>query len=185
MKKQPEITKATKQDFIYAFCDYYKEMPVEKITVKEIAQKAGYSRVTFYNYFKDPYDLLSYIEEEFTSHITKEINHNIKEDKILDNFLFTFDKLINENELYSQILLNNPNNSHFLNHLKDSLIPILMKSFGISSDNKKAVYAFEFYIPGVISLISHWIKNKEEISLEELAILVKGILEDGLLSQLK
>ncbi|MBQ8625170.1 MAG: TetR/AcrR family transcriptional regulator [Agathobacter sp.] len=49
MKKQPEITDATRQAFIDVFCEYYLERPIEKITVKEISEKAGYSRVTFYN----------------------------------------------------------------------------------------------------------------------------------------
>ena len=38
MKKQPEITEATRKDFIYAFCECYKESPIEKITVKEISE---------------------------------------------------------------------------------------------------------------------------------------------------
>ena len=85
MKKQPEITEATRKDFIYAFCEYYKERPIDKITVKEISEKAGYSRVTFYNYFKDPYDLLNQIEEEFVSNLTTAISDNIEQDKVLDN----------------------------------------------------------------------------------------------------
>ena len=184
MKKQPEITEATRRDFICAFCDYYLERPIEKITVKEISEKAGYSRVTFYNYFKDPYDLLNYMEEEFISCIINEISSNIEQNKILDNFVFTFDKLVNENELYSQVLLNNPHNSQFSNRLRKRMIPLAMKSFGIASDNKRASYAFEFYIPGVISVMTRWMQNKKDMPIEELAKLIKGILQEGLLSQL-
>lgn len=184
MKKQPEVTEATRKDFICAFCEYYLERPIEKITVKEIAEKAGYSRVTFYNYFKDPYDLLTYIEEEYISCIMKEISCNVEQNKILDNFLYTFDKLINENELYSQVLLNNPHSLQFINRLKERLIPLVMKSFGISPDNKKALYAFEFYMPGVIAVLSRWMQNRRDIPIEELAKIIKGILQEGLLSQL-
>lgn len=184
MKKQPEITEATKKDFIYAFCEYYKERPIEKITVKEIAEKAGYSRVTFYNYFKDPYDLLNQIEEEFISNFSKAISENIEQNKLLDKFLYTFDKLINENEMYSQILLNNPYNLQFSKRLQDIIIPLALKNFKISSDNKKAIYAFEFYIPGVISMITSWMKKQRDISIEELGGIIKGILKEGLLAQL-
>ena len=113
MKKQPEITESTRRDFISAFCEYYREKPIEKVTVKEISEKAGYSRVTFYNYFKDPYDLLNQIEEEFILNFTKAIHDNIEQDRLMDNFLYTFDKLINENEMYSQILLTNSHNLQF------------------------------------------------------------------------
>lgn len=62
MKKQPEITDETRKNFVEAFCTLYQKIPVEKITVKEIAEKAGYSRVTFYSYFSNPYDVLNYME---------------------------------------------------------------------------------------------------------------------------
>ena len=184
MKKRPEMTEATKSDFIYAFCECYKERPIEKITVKEISEKAGYSRVTFYNYFKDPYDLLNQIEEEFISNFTKAISDNIEQNKLLDNFLYTFDMLINANEMYSQVLLNNSYNLQFSKRLQDSIIPLALKKFEIFPDNKKAIYAFEFYIPGVISMITHWMKNHRDIPIEELAGIIKGILKEGLLTQL-
>ncbi len=185
MKKQPEITEATRKDFIYAFCECYKESPIEKITVKEISEKAGYSRVTFYNYFKDPYDLLNQIEEEFISNFTKAIHNNIEKNRFLDNFLYTFDELINQNELYSQILLNNSYNLQFSKRLQDIVIPLALKNFKISQDNKKAIYAFEFYIQGVVSMITSWMKNEKDMSIEELGSIIKGILKDGLLAQLR
>ena len=184
MKKQPEITEATKRDFIRAFCEYYRERPIEKITVKEISEKAGYSRVTFYNYFNDPYDLLNQIEQEFISNFTKEIRCNIEQDKLLDNFLYTFDKLINDNEMYSQILLNNSYNVQFSKRLQENIIPLALRNFNISPDNKKAIYAFEFYIPGVISMITSWMKNGKDMPLEELGGIIKGILKEGVLAQL-
>lgn len=184
MKKQPEITEATKKDFICAFCEYYKERPIEKITVKEISEKAGYSRVTFYNYFKDPYDLLNQMEEEFILRFAKAIGNNIEQNRLLDNFLYTFDKLINENEMYSQILLNNPYNLQFSKRLQDIFVPLAMKNFKIAPDNKKAIYAFEFYIHGVVSMITRWLKNERDLSIEELGSIIKGILKEGLLAQL-
>ncbi len=184
MKKQPEITETTRRDFISAFCEYYREKPIEKITVKEISEKAGYSRVTFYNYFKDPYDLLNQIEEEFISNFTKAIHDNIEQDRLMDNFLYTFDKLINENEMYSQILLNSSYNLQFSKQLQDIIIPLALRNFKISPDNKKAIYAFEFYIPGVISMITSWMKNERNIPIEELGSIIKGILQEGLFTQL-
>lgn len=101
----------------------------------------------------------------------------------MDNFLYTFEKLINENEMYSQILLNNSFNLQFSKHLQESIIPLALRSFNISPDNKKAIYAFEFYIPGVISMIASWMKNERDIPIEELGNIIKGILKDGLLTQ--
>lgn len=47
---QKEITK---NNLIEAFWSIYKVKPLPKITVKEITDKAGYNRGTFYTYFSD------------------------------------------------------------------------------------------------------------------------------------
>jgi len=184
MNKQPEITEATRKDFIHAFCECFQDRPIEKITVKEISEKAGYSRVTFYNYFKDPYDLLSQIEEEFASNFINAIHDNVEQNRLLDNFLYTFDKLITENEVYSRILLNPSYNPRFAQRVQERAIPVILKTFQIPEDNKKAFYAFEFYTPGIISMITSWIKNQRDLSIEELGSIIKGVLKDGILPQI-
>lgn len=45
--------------------------PIEKITVTDIVREAGITRSTFYVYFEDVYDVLSYIEANLTEHLPK------------------------------------------------------------------------------------------------------------------
>ena len=184
MKKQPEITEATKRAFILAFCELYRENPIERITVKAIAEKAGYSRVSFYNYFHDPYDLLAYIENEFIGYIADEITANLRRDKALDNFIVSFIRLVSGQELYSRVLLLGTNSSRFTDQIKRRLLPLFLCAFGLSPHNNKAVYVFEFYLPGIISIITHWMRSGQDLPVEELAALVEGILKKGVLSQL-
>ena len=63
MHKQAEITERTKQNLIEAFWSIYLTKRIEKITVKEITNKAGYNRGTFYEYFQDIYEVLEVIED--------------------------------------------------------------------------------------------------------------------------
>lgn len=184
MTKQSEFTDVTRRAFIEAFCFYYQQAPIERITVKELAQKAGYSRSTFYNYFTDPYDLLNYIENDFICSIYRQLSA-IGKDKLLDNFVFHFINVMTENELYRQTFLSRPVSMQFINRLKSKAIPLFLQIFEISPDNKKAVYTIEFYIPGVISLISSWMQNEHELPIENLAEVVRGILKDGVLAQLQ
>ena len=53
-----------------AFCLLYSQKPLEKITVQEIARKAGFNRSTFYQYFLDVNDLLCDVENEFLKYIS-------------------------------------------------------------------------------------------------------------------
>ena len=69
MKKQPELTTKTKKALQDSFWDIYCIKKIEHITVKEITEKAGYNRGTFYVYFNDIYDVLSQIESYLLSYI--------------------------------------------------------------------------------------------------------------------
>ena len=45
-----------------SFKELALKQPIEKITIKEITDKAGVIRPTFYNHFQDKYDLLENLE---------------------------------------------------------------------------------------------------------------------------
>ena len=47
MKKQPHITEQTKNNLRIAFWSLYAQKPIEKISIKEITELAGYNRGTF------------------------------------------------------------------------------------------------------------------------------------------
>ena len=53
----------TKQALQEAFWELYKNKSIEKISVREITERAGYNRGTFYLYYKDVYDILEQSEQ--------------------------------------------------------------------------------------------------------------------------
>ena len=59
------MTGQGKRDTARLLADSFKELacrtPIEKITVKEITDRAGVIRPTFYNHFQDKYELLEWI----------------------------------------------------------------------------------------------------------------------------
>ena len=74
MKKQPEVTEKTRQVFVDVFCDLYCKKPIEKISIQEITNKAGYNRSTFYQYFSDIYELLAFVENDVLDYISPKDN---------------------------------------------------------------------------------------------------------------
>ena len=91
MNKQPEITAATRQRFVDVFCTLYATQPISRITVKELTTRAGYNRSTFYQYFKDVYDIQQYIEDQMMNDIRRDIlSHliiDLRNRKISDNYI--------------------------------------------------------------------------------------------------
>lgn len=50
----------TRQRFVVALTSLMEVKPLDKITVKEIVEKSGKTRQTFYRCFKDKYDLVNW-----------------------------------------------------------------------------------------------------------------------------
>ena len=184
MNKQPEVTDATRAAFIEVFCELYKEKPAEKITVKQIVERAGYSRATFYNYFHDVYDVLEYAEEAFVSSLMENIARNIQTRQPLERFTTAFIYLVQKERKNIDLFLNNPNSTTFMNKLQNRIIPMLIREFEISPENDYAMYALKFYSAGIISVMGSWEKDGQAISLDKIADLIKGILKEGVLKQL-
>lgn len=73
---------------------------VEKITIKEITDKAGVIRPTFYNHFQDKYELLEWIiREEILAPTYPLIRNGLTNQAVL----LVFTSLLREKEYYSRL----------------------------------------------------------------------------------
>ncbi len=55
---------------IKAYVDLMGEMPYEKVKVKEVAERSGIARSTFYEYFEDALDLVENVEERLLADLS-------------------------------------------------------------------------------------------------------------------
>ncbi|MEA4969816.1 MAG: TetR/AcrR family transcriptional regulator [Candidatus Pelethousia sp.] len=184
MKKQPEITSATRKTFVDAFCSLYLHNPIEKITVQEIVRKAGYNRSTFYQYFKDATDLLVYLEDEIIGNIKQKVDANFDQIDFADSFICSFSGLQEETANYAAVLLANPSSTRFAQRAKTAMMPIILQHFNISENDEKAIYVLEFYLAGVISIATHWLRDGRKIPVSEVGRLIHTLLTEGVLSAL-
>ncbi len=65
----------TKRSITNAFLELRKQKPIEKITVKELAELAYINKATFYTHYHDIYDLADQMENEFMESIIEELPH--------------------------------------------------------------------------------------------------------------
>ena len=128
-KKQPEVTEATRRALIDAFCLIAREKPIEKITIQEITRKAGYNRCTFYQYFKDVYDLLEYVEGVVISHVKDNFQQTITQDDFRQTFFDAFTRIQQEKAPYFNLLLSPANHSHFTENLPVMSCPYSWSDF--------------------------------------------------------
>ena len=63
----------TKNSIFSAFIELRAAKPLEKITIRELTQKANISKQTFYLHFKDIYDLSEYLENDAITSLVADI----------------------------------------------------------------------------------------------------------------
>lgn len=65
----------TRRSIINAFLELRSKKPLEKITVKELSEKALINKATFYQHFSDIYELSEVLEDEVIEAIFNSIPH--------------------------------------------------------------------------------------------------------------
>lgn len=64
IKKNPQLTQQTVNRLKEAFWKLYETKPIEKISVRQITELAGYNHATFYLYFSSVRDVRDQIEDD-------------------------------------------------------------------------------------------------------------------------
>ncbi len=185
MGKKRVATEATRKALLDAFCLIARDKPIEKITILEITKKAGYNRCTFYQYFKDVYDLLDYIENIVLSQIKENFEKNISRDDFIRTFFNAFTRIQQERGEYFNLLLSPANHSHFTEKLMTNVMPIFMEQFRLSEKNPKAEYLASIYFATVVTAISRWIYNDRNLPLKEFSEMLGNVLSQGVLTEIK
>lgn len=134
-----------------------KEKPFEKITIKQICDKTGVIRGTFYNHFIDKYETLEYLIHTIFYDEIIEMKEN--EEKLKKVFEIVYDYKdffikgfqIEGQNSFESILQNIFNNLLFHSFKDESwerLEKVMPKDFFIS-----------YYTNAIIYIIKYWMKN--------------------------
>lgn len=186
MKKQPGVTAQTRQNLIDAFWALYCEKRIEKITVKEITQKAGYNRGTFYEYFTDVYDVMEQIEESIIPAIHELPPISIQNENIgmpLDMFMALYE----QNSKYYSVLLGDKGDPAFASKLKNSTKPIIRQAFIDKYYINPIEFDFilEFILSAMIGIMSYWFKQDKIMPAERLVSLIYDLMENGVMKRIE
>ena len=185
MKENRLRTYQTQKDIMDAFWSLYCEQRIEKITVKEVIHKAGYNRSTFYEYFRDVYDVLEQIENEIiptrdelpaVSFVNMEIGMSIE---LVMN-------LYDKNTEYYSVLLGDKGDPAFATRLKNAIKEAVKEalSSGVEMDLIELDYILEFVLSAMIGIMNYWFKQDVKISSQELATLIKELMENGIIPKI-
>ena len=158
-----------------AFTSLIMEKNIEKITIKELAQRADIDRKTFYLHYKSIFDVLTEIQDEFLC----SVGHMVDE---CDLFTSSFDALplfrkindlLNQNPAFYHRLAVSDQYGFFHDKLKACMKDFFHEKYGERLDTsslspiKLNLYA-EYVASGITALYVEWLKHPE-FDLEEVA----------------
>lgn len=154
-----------------SFKELALKQPIEKITIKEITDKAGVIRPTFYNHFQDKYELLEWI---ITTELLEPIEPLLQNGLVNEGLLLLFTKIENEKEFYTKASRLEGQNS-FQEIAQTCAERVMVKVFRKSAEGKQMKYVWltperiaQYYAQSMCYVVIAWIQSGMTISAKEL-----------------
>jgi len=172
-KKENRKIRYTKMVIRESLMELMKTKSILSVSVKDICDLADISRSTFYDHYKDQYDLLKQIGDETLAYFEDMLNkykdkQTKKETNQMVEEMFTY---IANNGNTIQVLLSENGDIAFQKKLLYHFIMHnqITKYFSEKQDDETKPYYSVFLVHGAIGLIQHWLKDNMTMPVPQLA----------------
>ena len=161
------------------------EKPLDRITVSDITEDCGVSRMTFYYHFKDVYDL---IEWTWLQEAERALDGQKTYDTWQQGFLQIF-QLVQENRAFVMNLYHSISREQVERYLYRLTYQLLIgvveeKSAGMSVRDEDKKFIADFYKYAFVGLMLDWIrggmKGEPQVLIDRLSVLIRGDVEKAL-----
>ena len=173
-----------------AFLELLEKKDFEYITVKEICERAGVNRSTFYLHYETIGDLLTECVEdmnrrfgEYFKESLSEFKRKIRSATLEELFLVTPEYLvpyltyISEHKTVFKVVLAKPEimqaGKTYASLFRGIFDPILDR-YGIQQ--KKREYILSFYMAGMMGIINRWLLSDCEDSIDDIAEIMMSVV---------
>ena len=180
--KSDRRVKYTKMILKKSITELLTEKPIEKITVKEICERADVNRGTFYSHYSDQFDLYNSIIGELIEGVFERLGDFLTSGRqdLLKSVALVYE-YIKENSTLVGVLLQSNTGYSLDTQLCEIIEKVYLKNIKNNvSDDSIVDAAYSFMASGNIGLIKYWINTGMEKSVEEMASLSVRISTAGL-----
>ena len=174
-KKRTRQINDTRQRIRKALLEMLKTADMNHISIRELCQKAGINRTTFYNHYGSQYDVLKDMQDSYLADITAALSGVHPSDQAaVHRQVELVLKYMEDHLVLSRLLLDSSPSSGFaetllaipgINVLLEHSLP-----FGMDGNLREAVISFA--ISGSWKMLSEWIHRDERIPAEQEAQLI-------------
>jgi len=186
MHKQSETSERTRQNLIDAFWSLYTTRRIEKITVREITTKVGYNRGTFYEYFRDVYDVLEQIEAQALPSF-EELPPMMDAGEVSPVFVASFLSLYQEKFKVYDVLLGDNGDPAFQRKLKNSIKSTLLEMLSKKGNVNfiEVDLMLEYILSGLIGILIYAFQNRQNIPEDQLVSMIYTLLQGDISHKLQ
>lgn len=163
-----------------SFKELARKQPIEKITIKEITDKAGVIRPTFYNHFQDKYELLEWI---INTQLLEPVEPLIRNGMVNEALVLLFTNIEKEKEFYIRASRLEGQNS-FGSIAQNCVKRVLLTVIQCFAEGKEPRYVWltperiaEFYAQSMCYVVIAWIQSGMTIPAKELAEIYNYIIK--------
>lgn len=170
MKIEDTRVQYTKKVLKDSLLHLLKKKPITKVTIKELCEKAGLNRGTFYLHYNEPNDVLKEIESDFVREKLAFFDPYLKNDNP-DQLAKLFGTILSNSEL-SLVLFGHNGAPQFTERIKElvrgGVLEEWQKEFPKYS-RADLEFVFEFVFPGAMNLILNWLADSSALPVSEFA----------------
>ena len=182
--KNNQRTRLSKMLFKNALMDLLKEKgSINKVSVRELCDRAELNRSTFYAHYNEPNDLLMEIETELLD-ATEEHLKKIGEenDAGAHKYILSFLQYIKQNDKQFRTLLIDSADPEFRSRFMQQSIIQFVENLRIELPKELEQYIFSYILNGSTGIIIQWIRSDYAADENEIVNLLFSISNSALVN---
>ena len=172
--------KKTERSIQQAFLDLRRQKPLEKITVKELCQRADIHKSTFYSHYDSIGDLMEELEQEIGANLMRRFRGDSYdgEHPFSPGHLLPILEHIRDNRDFYRVYLGQSTAQHRMDWAFGQLLEWYVRPLlrGLSVEEEAIAYYFAFFRAGFLALIQQWLQNRCQEEPEVILSYVQNLL---------
>ena len=177
-QKENQRIRLTRKLLTDAFMNMLQEQPIHAISIRDLCEKAGINRTTFYHHYGSQYDLLNDISNRFLAQIAHQLSTADAENQesVQERVTLVF-QYLEDNLSISRLLLNSNADPSFAEKLfaLPKIGDLMNASLKNCEDTKKKHAIISFAIHGSYYLLQEWINSEQRLCAEAQARIILGL----------
>lgn len=172
--------KTAKELLAESFRELAEQKPIDKITVQEIVDNAGYSPATFYRQFKDKYDLIAW---DYTRRLEEIISQmGVNDYPLRQTLLDAANQYQAQKEYLANLFLHTSGLDSFVINMTEihfsRLHACVLANSGTETLDESVEMCIRLYVLGTVSLTCEWILDRWQATPQKLAEVYESSLPE-------